>query len=221
MAKGKGYKLTSSAADGSGPKLCAFYSSDKGCRSGSNCKFSHGDVATAFVGSTPAKSPSRNMSSSSPPSVASSSVVSSESDGGVTSDGEIDESRAGAYSSLARGVIAAAPVIAVPNGARASMARRDATSAGLANPFLTAVAVAPPPAAVPTAAAVQSSEKKKNKRKKSVDATAATAVVLAPGENIFDLGGTAAAAAPKNPPSTSPPAKKPKQQQQQQQQRQN
>ena len=211
MAKGKGYKLTSSAADGSGPKLCAFYSSDKGCRSGSNCKFSHGDVATAFVGSTPAKSSSRDMSSSSPPSVASSSVVSSESDGGVTSDGEIDESRAGAYSSLARGVIAAPPAIAVPNGARASMARRDATSAGLANPFLAAVAVAPPPAAV------QSSEKKKNKRKKSVDATAATAVVLAPGENIFDLGGTTAVAAPKNPPSTSPPAKKPKQQQQQQQ----
>ena len=223
MAKGKGYKLTSSAADGSGPKLCAFYSSDKGCRSGSNCKFSHGDAATAFVGSTPAKSPPRDMSPPSPPSVASSSVVSSESDGGVASDGEIDESRAGAYSSLAGGVVAAAPAIAVPNGARASMARRDATSAGLANPFLAAVAAAPPPpAAVPTAAAVQSSEKKKNKRKKSVDAAAATAtaVVLAPGENIFDLGGTAAVAAPKNPPSTSPPAKKPKQQQQQQQQRQ-
>ncbi|EJK61656.1 hypothetical protein THAOC_17813, partial [Thalassiosira oceanica] len=36
MGKTKGYKLTSSSGDG--PKVCAFFFSEQGCRNGSNCK---------------------------------------------------------------------------------------------------------------------------------------------------------------------------------------
>jgi hypothetical protein len=32
--------------ESSGPKVCAFFKTDKGCKSGASCKFSHGDVAT-------------------------------------------------------------------------------------------------------------------------------------------------------------------------------
>ena len=79
MAKGKGYKLTSAATDGM-PKTCAFFFSDKGCRNGANCKFSH-------------DKPQQQSASAS---VSSSSVVSSESE----SDGEVIEKQAGAYASL-------------------------------------------------------------------------------------------------------------------------
>ncbi|KAL3761042.1 hypothetical protein ACHAWU_005179 [Discostella pseudostelligera] len=98
---GKGYKLTN--ATGDGPKTCAFFFSDKGCRNGANCKFSH-DAAAA------------SAPSASQYSVASSSVPSSESD----SEGEIIESRAGAYASMANSVnpffssTAAVAVVAAP-----------------------------------------------------------------------------------------------------------
>ena len=81
MAKGKGYKLTSAATDGM-PKTCAFFFSDKGCRNGANCKFSH-------------DKPQQQSASAS---VSSSSVVSSESE----SDGEVIEKQAGAYASLGK-----------------------------------------------------------------------------------------------------------------------
>ncbi len=84
MAK-KGYKLTS--ASGDGPKTCAFFFSDKGCRNGANCKFSHdADAAAAAAAAAPSGGASD----------ASSSVVSSETE----SDGEIIEKQAGAYASL-------------------------------------------------------------------------------------------------------------------------
>jgi hypothetical protein len=78
---GKGYKLTS--ANGDGPKQCAFFFSDQGCRNGANCKFSHQTNA-----GTPSKTPM---------SVSSSSVCSSESEGEI-----IEAKRAGAYSSLVK-----------------------------------------------------------------------------------------------------------------------
>lgn len=176
---GKGYKLTSAAGDG--PKVCAFFFSDKGCRNGANCKFSHDKAAAAAP---------------SPPSVASSSVVSSESD---ESDGEIVETKAGAYASLA-------PPPACDN------------------PFLSAnVAAAPAPAApAPVQAPPQqaadaqqqpTSEKKKRKRKKSTSGQ--EAAPLAPGESVFDLG--KAEDQSKSPPAaaaaaTPPTAKKAKKQ---------
>ncbi|EJK57533.1 hypothetical protein THAOC_22412, partial [Thalassiosira oceanica] len=76
MGKTKGYKLTSSSGDG--PKVCAFFFSEQGCRNGSNCK--------------PETIPSSTAS------VSSSSVVSSESE----SEGEIDEIKAGPTASLTR-----------------------------------------------------------------------------------------------------------------------
>jgi RNA exonuclease 1 len=89
---GKGYKLTSVSGDG--PKQCAFFFSDKGCRNGTNCKFSHD--ANAGEGGTPSAKPHVKP----PTSVSSSSVMSSESE----SDGEIveHEKKAGAYASLAK-----------------------------------------------------------------------------------------------------------------------
>lgn len=151
---GKGYKLTS--ADGDGPKQCAFFFSDKGCRNGAVCKFSH-EAAPPGGG---APSTSKNKTS---PSVSSSSVMSSETE----SDGEIVETRAGAYSSM--------------------VAKNDDT-----NPFFSAVGavVAPPPpaavSAVPSAVASinnnatepPTTEKKKKKRKKRS---------LSAGENPFEL----------------------------------
>ena len=85
------YKLTS--ASGSGPKQCAFFFSEQGCRNGANCKFSH---EANSGGGTPSAKPEDNP----PPSVSSSSVVSSESE----SDGEIveREKSAGAYASLVK-----------------------------------------------------------------------------------------------------------------------
>ena len=80
---GKGYKLTS--ATGDGPKQCAFFFSDQGCRNGANCKFSH-EAATASP--APPKTPM---------SVSSSSICSSESEGEI-----VEEKRAGAYSSLVK-----------------------------------------------------------------------------------------------------------------------
>ncbi|KAL3811861.1 hypothetical protein ACHAXA_009220 [Cyclostephanos tholiformis] len=149
MARGKGYKLTSPAdAENGGPKLCAFYASDKGCRNGANCKFSH------VVGGGEVSTP--RPTSSSPPSVASSSVVSSESDGGV-SDGEIDEGRAGAYASLMVGTnAAAAPVVAVPN------------------PFLSAVVV---PASSPAAASEKKKKKRKKSSNEQRTTTTASVLV--------------------------------------------
>eukprot|EP00985_Skeletonema_marinoi_P028381 scaffold24733_cov80-Skeletonema_marinoi.AAC.4 len=67
MAKKGSYKLTS--ASGDGPKTCAFFFSDKGCRNGANCKFSHDAAAAAAAA---AAAPSGDASD------ASSSVVSSE-----------------------------------------------------------------------------------------------------------------------------------------------
>lgn len=83
---GKGYKLTS--ATGDGPKQCAFFFSDQGCRNGANCKFSHEANAAAV---SPAANKARAMS------VSSSSVCSSESEGEI-----VEEKRAGAYSSLVK-----------------------------------------------------------------------------------------------------------------------
>ena len=77
---GKGYKLTS--ATGDGPKQCAFFFSDQGCRNGANCKFSHEANAAAV---SPAANKARAMS------VSSSSVCSSESEGEI-----VEEKRAGA-----------------------------------------------------------------------------------------------------------------------------
>eukprot|EP00804_Cyclotella_cryptica_P018166 CCRYP_005935-RA/>CCRYP_005935-RA protein AED:0.01 eAED:0.01 QI:107/1/1/1/0.5/0.33/3/2235/595 len=90
---GKGYKLTS--ASGDGPKQCAFFFSDQGCRNGANCKFSHEADANA----TKAKNAAQPYVTI-PTSVSSSSVMSSESE----SDGEIveTENRAGAYASLVK-----------------------------------------------------------------------------------------------------------------------
>ncbi|KAL3799187.1 hypothetical protein ACHAW5_005464 [Stephanodiscus triporus] len=187
MAKGKGYKLTSSSVDG-GPKVCAFFASDKGCRNGANCPFSH-----VAVGAPPPASSSSPRGSSTP-SVASSSVVSSESDGGGTSDGEIDEGRAGAYASL--------------------VARMDAPPpASAGNPFLSAVVAPPAPAAAQPASA--SPENKKKKRKKSVNGKQGTTV--APGENIFDLGAVDTPAPTVAPPPAKRPKQQPQQQRQQQQ----
>jgi hypothetical protein len=149
----KGYKLTS--ASGDGPKTCAFFFSDKGCRNGDNCKFSHEKAAP-----TPKGAPSSAAS------VSSSSVVSSESE----SDGEIVERTAGAYASLAKNQVDIRP---------------DAAGSGFVNPFLAAVAPPPskivvnqndvqeqPPVTVKTEQATATSEKKKKKkRKKSMDAT--------------------------------------------------
>ena len=83
---GKGYKLTS--ATGDGPKQCAFFFPDQGCRNGANCKFSHDANAAA---ASPAANKARAMS------VSSSSVCSSESEGEI-----VEEKRAGAYSSLVK-----------------------------------------------------------------------------------------------------------------------
>lgn len=69
----KKYKLFSKAASDGGPAPCAFFASAKGCRSGSNCKFSHSEV------SAPAATPSRPRSSS---------VISSESSSVVSSESE-------------------------------------------------------------------------------------------------------------------------------------
>jgi hypothetical protein len=41
--------------DSSGPKVCAFFKTDKGCKSGAACKFSHGDVATLATPKAPPK----------------------------------------------------------------------------------------------------------------------------------------------------------------------
>ena len=47
MGKTKGYKLTSSSGDG--PKVCAFFFSEQGCRNGSNCKVKNVDVDGVYV----------------------------------------------------------------------------------------------------------------------------------------------------------------------------
>jgi RNA exonuclease 1 len=78
---GKGYKLTS--ASGDGPKQCAFFFSDQGCRNGANCKFSH--------------EASANNKAPPPTSVSSSSVCSSESEGEI-----VEAKQAGAYASLVK-----------------------------------------------------------------------------------------------------------------------
>eukprot|EP00984_Skeletonema_dohrnii_P010949 scaffold4319_cov133-Skeletonema_dohrnii-CCMP3373.AAC.3 len=135
MAKKGSYKLTS--ASGDGPKTCAFFFSDKGCRNGANCKFSHDAAAAAAAA---AAAPSGDASD------ASSSVVSSETE----SDGEIIEKQAGAYASLAKNVPVATP----------KSITVDTT--GAANPFWTAPVVETPKAEAPT-----TQEKKKRKRKKS------------------------------------------------------
>lgn len=172
---GKGYKLTN--ATGDGPKTCAFFFSDKGCRNGANCKFSH-DAATAAAATS---------ASASPPSVASSSVMSSESD----SDGEIIESRAGAYASMANS----------------------------ANPFLSstvsAVTTAPPP---PSASAVVTIAKQKQQpaaEKKRKTATSTSTPVAFDGNPFLSLV-KAESAQPSQPPitpvtSVAPPPKKLKQ----------
>mmetsp|Transcript_20719 Transcript_20719/g.43629 ORF Transcript_20719/g.43629 Transcript_20719/m.43629 type:complete len:609 (+) Transcript_20719:31-1857(+) len=166
----KGYKLTSAAGDG--PKTCAFYFSDKGCRTGASCKFSHekpADDAAARKSSSPT-----SVSSSS-----SSSVVSSESE----SDGEIIENRAGAYASLAR------------TSEAVSRQNDDSVSA---NPFLTAVSSVPPPAAKEPQTQSQeqpTSEKKKKKRKKRKSNENGE---VAPGDNIFDLAKTETSPPDKN-----------------------
>mmetsp|Transcript_19004 Transcript_19004/g.39496 ORF Transcript_19004/g.39496 Transcript_19004/m.39496 type:complete len:631 (-) Transcript_19004:178-2070(-) len=192
---GKGYKLTS--ATGDVPKQCAFYFSDKGCRNGANCKFSHEAVTQ------------KHSSPSSPPSLSSSSAVSSESE----SEGEIVEDRAGAYASLAKLADEAKQHLAAsssgatgrPNDVAVSNAAVAAAPSGFSsnNPFLAVPPATPnaphaatsttPAKAAEAAAATpqpqqqQQSEKKKKKRKKS----------LTPGENVFDLG------SPSNPPGNA------------------
>ncbi|KAL9180204.1 hypothetical protein ACHAXT_008174 [Thalassiosira profunda] len=156
---GKGYKLTSAA--GSGPKTCAFFFSDKGCRNGANCKFSHDKPPAGGGGG----------------STDSSSVVSSE------SEGEVVEQKAGAYASLAKNQTEIRQWQEPP---QAAMQPPQAP-----NPFLTGVPVAPPPSAAKQAAPPteppkqqqqQSTEKKKKKRSKKRKSDPA------PGESIFDLG---------------------------------
>ncbi|KAL7540763.1 hypothetical protein ACHAXR_010361 [Thalassiosira sp. AJA248-18] len=219
----KGYKLTSSS--GSGPKTCAFFFSDKGCRTGANCKFSHEKNATVAAAASSAASP--------PPSVSSSSVMSSESEDEDSDDGEIIENRAGAYASLGKNEVDIRPT--PPPAAPAA--------AAAANPFLTAVptevtaqqqeALQPAStvaAASASAAAATSEKKKKKKRKKSQDGiadvvapAAAPAAVAGMGNVFFDLGkaetqsppkvqtnnGTAAVAAAASAVAT-PPIKKSK-----------
>ena len=143
----KGYKLTASSGDG--PKTCAFFFSDKGCRSGATCKFSHEQPVAVCT----------KASSTSPPSVCSSSVVSSESE----SDGEIVENSAGAYASLGRNEV--------------DIRQNDGNANP--NPFMTAVSA--PPAPVPMAVAMpavpepqqaQPSVEKKKRKRKSFDPAA-------------------------------------------------
>ena len=47
MGKSKGYKLTS--ASGDGPKVCAFFFSEQGCRNGSNCKVKKVDADGVYL----------------------------------------------------------------------------------------------------------------------------------------------------------------------------
>ena len=144
----KGYKLTS-ATSGDGPKTCAFFFSDKGCRNGANCKFSHERTAATTPGGGP-------------PSVSSSSVVSSES-GGV-SDGEIVENKAGAYASLAKN-----------NGDKAGAAnfRPSAEPPACANPFLSA------PQKEPVDGQPTEKKKRNKKRKKSQQAANSSSPLVA------------------------------------------
>ena len=132
MGKKGSYKLTS--ASGDGPKLCAFFFSDKGCRNGANCKFSHDAAAAA------AAAPSGNASDDS------SSVVSSETE----SDGEIVEKQAGAYASLAT---AKAP---------APTPKSITVDTGAANPFLTAPAVETPKVDPPSTQEKKKRKRKKS-----------------------------------------------------------
>ncbi|KAL7554986.1 hypothetical protein ACHAWF_018603 [Thalassiosira exigua] len=190
----QGYKLTSSAGDG--PKTCAFFLSEKGCRNGAGCKFSHEAADGA------AAPPSSSARSS--PSVASSSVISSETE----SDGEIVEDRAGAYASLGNNQVDIRSASRVPPPA-------------CVNPFVSSPAMTAeedtPAAQQPQQQQPQpkqpSAEKKSKKKRKNEGATAP-----APGENVFDLGKAKAHTPPKNTgaaataaAAASPPSKKLKQ----------
>ena len=169
MAKGKGYKLTSASSDG-GPKVCAFFASDQGCKNGAACKFVH-DVAVSNI--APKSSGTE-----------SSSVVSSESDG---SDGEIDEGHAGAYASLAK------DEVDQRSSSAAAAQRPSVFSAN--NPFISgsavvattneASAVTFAPTTSTAVAATTESKKKEKKRKTSNNPKPIPE--LAPGETPFAL----------------------------------
>ncbi|KAL7437347.1 hypothetical protein ACHAXM_008038 [Skeletonema potamos] len=128
----KGYKLTS--ASGDGPKTCAFFFSDKGCRNGANCKFSHDAEAAAAAAAAPSGGASD----------ASSSVVSSETE----SDGEINENKAGAYASLAK--------------KQTPVATHKSIDVGAANPFWTAPAVETPKEEQPSTQEKKKKKRKKS-----------------------------------------------------------
>jgi RNA exonuclease 1 len=140
---GKGYKLTS--ASGDGPKTCAFFFSDKGCRNGANCKFSHESAPT-----------SGGAASGGASYASSSSVVSSETE----SDGEIVEKQAGAYASLAKKQQVATP----------KSNNTDATSSA-GNPFWTAPVVS----ANEEQPSTQEKKKKKKRKKNQSDSVPAVA----------------------------------------------
>lgn len=205
MAKGKGYKLTSASSDG-GPKVCAFFASDKGCKSGAACKFVH-DVAA------PSNAPKSSSGTES------SSVVSSESDG---SDGEIDEGRAGAYASLARDELDQRN-----NSSSSAVAAQRSSVFSANNPFISGsvaaaneVAVTSAPTTSTAVAATTTESKKKEKKRKSSN-NPKPIPELAPGETPFALSGpvgipAVVASTSVITTATLPPAKKQKQKHQQQ-----
>ena len=200
MAKGKGYKLTSASSDG-GPKVCAFFASDKGCKNGAACKFVH-DVAHASTNNAPKSSGTE-----------SSSVVSSESDG---SDGEIDEGRAGAYASLAGDE--------VDQRSSSAVAAQRPSVFSANNPFISGSVAAANEAVTSGAASIAvaaTTESKKKEKKRKTSNNPKSIPELAPGETPFAISGpvgipAVVASTTVITTTTPPPAKKQKQTHQQQ-----